>query len=163
MAHVGGHRGRGPIDGHMVCDVQFRRRPVTLAKVLAKTEQASSLHISINDKRKPADKNAASATEAWTAKSDKLRVNQADGTYAIAQKDRLWKIDEKANRTASGESPYYRAETKSLDLLPLVGLNEAKIRDQLRAATATPRGKRSAASCTTFIAIGSSRLAADCD
>ena len=113
-------------------------REATLASVLEKTEQASSLHVRIDRAAQLAVKNASPVTEAWSAKAGQLRVNNADGTYAIAQKEKLWKIDEKANRAASGESPYYRAETKSLDLLPLVGLSEANIRNRLLAATALP-------------------------
>ena len=80
----------------------------------------------------------AAAAEAWSAKSGELRVNHADGTYDIARGDKLWRIDEKANRAARGESPYYRAANKSLDLLPLLGLDSSQARDLLLAATAKP-------------------------
>ncbi len=104
----------------------------TLATVLAKTVSAKSLHLRI------AHADRHTATEAWSAKADELRVNHADGTYDIARKDKLWRIDVKANRAASGESPYYRAANKSLDLLPLLGLDSSKARDSLLAATARP-------------------------
>ena len=106
--------------------------PTTLAAVLAKTESAKSLHLRIAHADRPV------ATEAWSAKADELRVNHADGTYDIAHGDKLWQIDEKANRAAQGKSPYYRADNKSLDLLPLLGLDSSKARELLLAATARP-------------------------
>jgi len=102
---------------------------ITLAKLLDKVEQADSLHLHIEtadqarqaeDAKQPGDKQASRAVEAWSARDEKLRVNRADGTYDIARGEKLWQIDEKANRAASGESPYYRAESESLDLLPLM-------------------------------------------
>ncbi len=107
----------------------------TLATVLEKTERAAALHIRIDRKEKPAG-NITPATEAWTDKSGALRVNHADGAYDIARQEKLWQIDEKANRATSGESPYYRAATKSIDLLPLLGLDSATVRTALLAATA---------------------------
>jgi predicted Zn-dependent protease len=96
---------------------------ITLAKVLEKTEAAAALHLRIQRADRPAGKPASHAQEAWSARGEKLRVNRPDGTYDIAQKEKLWQIDEKANRATSGASPYYRRDTKSLDLLPLVGLS----------------------------------------
>jgi hypothetical protein len=111
---------------------------VTLAKVLEKTESAKSLHLRIQRAEQPADKQASPATEAWSAQAEKLRVNHADGTYDIARRDKLWQIDEKANRAASSESPYYCAEMKSMDLLPLLGLDGSKARKDLLALAARP-------------------------
>ncbi len=104
----------------------------TLATVLAKTVSAKSLHLRIAHADRP------TTTEAWSAKAGELRVNHADGKYDIAHGDKLWRIDEKANRAAQGESPYYRADNKSLDLLPLLGLDSSKARGLLLAATARP-------------------------
>ena len=112
--------------------------PATLATVLAKTVSAKSLHLRVEHADKAAVDGHPQATEAWSAKSGELRVNHADGTYDIVRKDKLWRIDEKANRAASGESPYYRADTKSLDVLPLLGLDTFKAREALLAATARP-------------------------
>ena len=112
--------------------------PATLATVLAKTVSAKSLHLRVEHADRPAAKASSLATEAWSAESGELRVNHADGTYDIARKEKLWRIDEKANRAASGESPYYRADSKSLDLLPLLGLDASRARKNLLAATARP-------------------------
>jgi predicted Zn-dependent protease len=110
----------------------------TLATVLAKTEKASSLHLRVESSVPPGKKPASAATEAWSGKAGEIRVNRADGTYDVARRDKLWRIDEKANRAASGESPYYRADAKSLDLLPLLGVDESNVRTGLLAATARP-------------------------
>lgn len=111
---------------------------VTLAEVLEKTASAKSLHLRIQRAEQPADKQPSPATEAWSAQAEKLRVNHADGTYDIALKEIRWQIDEKANRAAASESPYYRAETKSMDLLPLLGLDGSKARKDLLALAARP-------------------------
>ena len=111
---------------------------VTLAKILEKTASAESLHLRIQRAEQPGEKRASPATEAWSAQAEKLRVNHADGTYEIARRDKLWQIDEKANRATSSESPYYCAERKSLDLLPLFGLDGSKARKDLLAAAARP-------------------------
>jgi Mg-chelatase subunit ChlD len=112
--------------------------PATLATVLAKTASASSLHLSVKHADNPAANHSSPATEAWSGKSGEMRVNHADGTYDIALKDKLWRVDEKANRAASDASPYYRADTKSLDLLPILGLDSSNARKSLLAATARP-------------------------
>ncbi len=113
----------------------------TLATVLEKTEKASSLHLRVESAVPPGEKRPPAATEAWSGKAGEVRVNRVDGTYDIARKDKLWRIDEKANRAASTESPYYRADVKSLNLLPLLGLAESKVRTGLLAATARPVAK----------------------
>ncbi len=112
-------------------------RAATLASVLEKTEKAA-LHVRIQRAPPPDDKHAPAAMEAWSNKAGNLRVNRPDGTYDIARKETLWRIDERANRAARGESPYYLAETKSLDLLPLLGLDASSVRKSLLAATARP-------------------------
>ena len=110
-----------------------------LATVLEKTEKASSLHLRVESAVPPGEKRPPAATEAWSGKAGEVRVNRVDGTYDIARKDKLWRIDEKANRAASTESPYSPARTfKSLNLLPLLGLAESKVLTGLLAATARP-------------------------
>ncbi|MCC6125288.1 MAG: tetratricopeptide repeat protein [Pirellulales bacterium] len=109
---------------------------VTLDSVLEKVEKADSLHLNIMQ----ADQRSKTA-EAWIDRAKSLRVNRPDGTYEIARGEKLWKIDEKANRAASGPSPYYRPETKSLDLVPLLNANgeiSPKMRKNLRAVAVRP-------------------------
>jgi tetratricopeptide (TPR) repeat protein len=114
-------------------------RAASLATVLEKTEAATALHMRIDETKPLADK--PRPTEAWSAQGGAVRVNHADGTYDIARQEKLWQVDEKANRAASGTSPYYRAEAKSADLLALLGLDSTARKD-LRAATSRPAQQR---------------------
>ncbi len=109
---------------------------VTLTQIMQKIENADSLHLRIAQ----ADKKSK-AVEAWTDGAKSVRINHADGTYEIARGERLWKIDEKANRAATSPSPYYQAKRKSLDLLPLLdqhGDISSKIRNNLRTVAVRP-------------------------
>jgi hypothetical protein len=117
-------------------------KAVPLAALLEKTETSAALHLRIERSGEPVP-SALRTTEAWSSRGEKLRVNHSDGTYDIGLKEKLWQIDEKANRATSGPSLYYRptaasknaaskntASTASkntaamaLDLLRFLGLN----------------------------------------
>jgi autotransporter-associated beta strand protein len=119
-------------------------KAVPLSTVLAKTESAAALHLRVTGTKEIAPKEPAAREleahelEAWSARGGKLRVNHPDGTYDIALGAKLWQIDEKANRAASSASPYYRAETKSLDLLAFLGLDSPSVQKTLRDMAVEP-------------------------
>ncbi len=94
---------------------------VPAEKVLASVNQADSLHLSITRDGK--------TSEIWTRKPDKLRWNNADGTYKIAHGKQLWLVDEKANRANSAVSPYFlggEGASGELDVLSLLELPRPK-------------------------------------
>ena len=112
---------------------------VTLATLLEKAETAKSLHFRVEQAKPPAGKPAARTVEAWSTAGGKLRLNHPDGTYDIALDEKLWQIDEKANRATSGPSPYYR--NHALDLLSLLdskGELTAAVRKSLGTLAARP-------------------------
>src|SRR5262249_22507709 len=86
-----------------------------LGRVLDNVAHAQSIHCRITRDGK--------TSEVWPESPGRLRRDDPDGTYQIAADGRLWRIDEKANRAASGKSPYHRdAARPELDLLALLEL-----------------------------------------
>jgi hypothetical protein len=88
------------------------------------------------------------ASEAWSKQPGQLRWNLSDGTHQIAQGNRLWLVDEKANRATSKPADCFRGEKKAVDLLSflimanLVGGIDDKARDTLLAAKPARREAR---------------------
>ncbi len=85
------------------------------ARVLEETAHARSLHGQLVREGK--------TFEFWAETPGRLRRDNPDGTYQIASDGKLWRIDERANRATSGQSPYHRDGDRSeLDLLALLEL-----------------------------------------
>jgi len=60
----------------------------------------------------------------WAKRPRQLRWDEGSGRYRIAKGDKLWAVDEGANRATSQASPYFHADqpgTNVLDLLELPG------------------------------------------
>ncbi|HEY7312595.1 MAG TPA: VIT domain-containing protein [Gemmataceae bacterium] len=83
-----------------------------LARVLDETARTGSIHCQLLRDGETFD--------VWTEAPGRLRRDNPDGTYQIAADGLLWRIDEKANRAQSSQSPYHR--DSSLDLLALLEL-----------------------------------------
>ncbi len=94
----------------------FARDPnPAFAQVLDNAAHAQSIHCRLVRDGK--------TFEVWAESPGLLRRDDPNGTYEIAQGGKLWRIDEKANRATSGESPYHRdAGQSELDLLALLRL-----------------------------------------
>ncbi len=84
------------------------------AEVLDQVAQARSMHLQIV--------RDGVTSDVWTETDGRLRLDAPDGTYQIAAKGKLWRIDEKANRATSSKSPYHREGRNELDLFALLGL-----------------------------------------
>ena len=69
-------------------------------KIFSSLDKAQSLHLNVT--------RDGETGEVWTQKPDRLRWNNADGTYEIAKGKQLWRIDEKANQAASAACTYFR-------------------------------------------------------
>jgi len=75
----------------------------------------------------------------WAAQPGVLRWDHTDGTYRIARGDRMWLVDEKANRAASAKSPYFGGEKHSaLKPLALLGTKLAELADDETLAKSQP-------------------------
>jgi predicted Zn-dependent protease len=101
-----------------------------LADVLANVAHARSIHLQIE--------RDGQTSEVWAEPDGRLRRDDPDGTYQIAAGGKLWRIDEKANRAASGKSPYHRVDRGELDLFALLGLPAGP--DDRRLASSRPSG-----------------------
>ena len=87
---------------------------LTFGQALQNVAAADTLRLEITRDGKPAD--------VWSRRAEQqLRVNRPDGTYTIVHGDRLWQIDEPANRATSRAASYFPADGKSgPDLLSLL-------------------------------------------
>jgi Flp pilus assembly protein TadD len=118
----------------------------SLGEALDKLAAVKTVHLQVKVDGKPG--------EAW-ARPGELRWNLADGTYQIARGERLWQIDEKANRAASKPAAYFRGEKKALDPLGLLlaaangGLDQ-KSRESVLAARPIRRETRDAVECDLY-------------
>jgi Flp pilus assembly protein TadD len=107
----------------------------TFARVLQNVADAGA-HLKVTQQGETGD--------VWVQK-DQLRRDHADGTYEISDRTRLWVVDEKENRAASRQTPYFHGEdTPRLDLLPLLGVRDpdsgAKLAAQRPAGRVTRDG-----------------------
>ncbi|HEY7424476.1 MAG TPA: VIT domain-containing protein [Gemmataceae bacterium] len=114
-----------------------------LARVLDNTARASNIHCQlVRD---------GETFEVWAEASGRLRRDNPDGTYQIAADGRLWRIDEKANRATSGQSPYHRdAAGSPLDLFALLELPVEPDRASLSDAQAVARIERDGVECLVY-------------
>ncbi|MEE9601774.1 MAG: VIT domain-containing protein, partial [Thermoguttaceae bacterium] len=103
-------------------------------KVLEKMADAETVHLQVT--------RDGSAGEAWVKKPKQFRWNAPDGTYRIARGKRLWQIDEKANKAASGPSPFFHAERPGLDLFAVLDLPAREAADALAKAGPAEQIKR---------------------
>jgi predicted Zn-dependent protease len=87
---------------------------LALAEVLENVNYARSIHFQIV--------HDGQASEVWAEADGRLRREDPDGTYQIADDGKLWRIDERVNQAVPGPSPYHRAGAHTLDLFTLLGL-----------------------------------------
>ena len=110
-------------------------------KVLDNVANAKSLQVEVTlDGKK---------TQLW-AGGGRLRWNQPDGTYQIARGDRVWSVDEKANRAASRPAQYFRGEKGGLDPVRLLALADEKGRELLDQAQPKERAKLGEVECLVY-------------
>ncbi len=76
--------------------------------------------------------------QVWTRRPNEMRIDAADGTYQIARQEKLWTIDEKANRARVSPSPFYSSDQVGLNPLALLGIDaddpDGEIAKRLRQA-----------------------------
>jgi tetratricopeptide (TPR) repeat protein len=119
-----------------------------LGQVLDKLAAAGTLHlrVKIDDK----------SSDAWVKRPGQLRWNLSDGTYQIARGDRLWVIDEKANRAVLRPATCFRGEKQALDVLGFLlaanvtGGMDDKWRDATRAAKPISLETRDGVECAIY-------------
>jgi predicted Zn-dependent protease len=85
-----------------------------LVQVLDRVADAETLHLRVTKDGHTGD--------AWVAKPNQLRLEEAAGRYQIAQGATLYRIDEKENRAMTSEAVYFRADRPGLDAFGLLGL-----------------------------------------
>ena len=89
--------------------------PVSLGALIENVAKADTVRLEIvRDDR---------IEKVWAQRPNHLRIDSADGTYAIALGPKLWQIDEKANRATLSTSPYYSADRPGLSPLALLGID----------------------------------------
>ncbi|MHC4400407.1 MAG: VIT domain-containing protein [Planctomycetota bacterium] len=88
--------------------------PTALGDVLDRVAEADTLHLEIT--------RDGGTSQVWTSQPGRLRWDEGGGRYRIARHDRLWLVDEAANRAASQASPYFREGRTEIDLLAWLGL-----------------------------------------
>ena len=115
---------------------------LALGKALEKTAKADTIQLSIARDGK--------SGRLWVKQPNRLRWNHPDGTYSIARGNRLWLVDEKANRATSGPSPYFRDDRPGLDLLALLDLPAGKARKSLLGARPVERVQRDGRLCSVY-------------
>jgi len=86
----------------------------------------------------------------FASRTNRLRWNHADGTYRIAHGDRLWQIDEQANRAALKPCAYFPADRPGLDLLALLELPAPADRKALLGARPTEQVVRDGLRCDVY-------------
>ncbi len=117
-------------------------------KVLEKIAEADTVHLKITRDGK--------AGQLWVKQPDqgkqphRLRWNHPDGTYRIAHGNRLWVVDEKANRATSGPAPYFREGQQGLDLLALLDLPGKGDRKSLLSARPAEQIQRDGRQCNVY-------------
>ncbi|HEY7314110.1 MAG TPA: hypothetical protein VH643_32465, partial [Gemmataceae bacterium] len=114
-----------------------------LARVLDNTVRAGSLHCQLA--------RGGETFEVWTEATGRLRRDNPDGTYQIAANGQLWRIDEKANRAVSGQSPYHRDKAETpLDLFALLELPAEPDRARLADTRAVAQAERDGVECLVY-------------
>ncbi|KKK59652.1 hypothetical protein LCGC14_3032250, partial [marine sediment metagenome] len=113
-----------------------------LGNVLDKIAAAETLQLEITRDGK--------SSRLWAKQPQKLRLNEADGTYKIALGGRLWSIDEKANRATSGPSPYFRNDKPGLDLLALLELPDRSHEEDFLQQRPAERVQRDGVECDVY-------------
>ncbi|MHC4176708.1 MAG: VIT domain-containing protein, partial [Planctomycetota bacterium] len=120
---------------------------VEFGKVLENISEADTVHLKISRDGKAGQ---LWAKQAEQARPDRLRWNHPDGTYSIARGNRLWLVDEKANRATSRPSPYFREDQPGLDLLALLDLPAKDSRKSLLSARPKEQVKRDGRQCNVY-------------
>ncbi len=98
---------------------------VPFSQVLTKLLTASTLELRIQR-----DSNAATVL---VRAPSLVRYEESPQRYRITSGSRLWKIDEAANTAESGDSPWYLASEKQIDLVGLLELGVTDAEPLLRA------------------------------
>ncbi len=88
--------------------------PVSLGTLLQNVAKADTVRLEIVRN--------GQTENVWAKRTD-MRIDRADGTYAIALGPKLWEIDEKANRATVSVSPYYNGDRPGLSPLALLGVD----------------------------------------
>jgi predicted Zn-dependent protease len=96
-----------------------------LGQVLEHSAAAQTIHVKLMRQDQ--------TDEVWATHTGQLRWNLADGTYRIGRGEKLWLVDEKANRITAQTSPYFRIDTRpGIDLLALLDLPHREALQELR-------------------------------
>lgn len=115
----------------------------SLGQSIAALSQAKSIELMVTE--------GDTSHEAW-AVPGKLRWNLGEGQYRIARGDRVWTVDERANRAASSPAALFQPETTALNPLALLlatnvlGAMDDKAQDELLAARPSKQVDREGAS-----------------
>ena len=115
---------------------------LALGKALENTAKADTVQLSISRDGK--------SSRLWVKQPNRLRWNHPDGTYSIARENRLWLVDEKANRATSGPSPYFHDDRPGLDLLALLDLPADKARKSLLGVRPAEQVQRDGRQCNLY-------------
>jgi predicted Zn-dependent protease len=116
---------------------------VAFGKVLEKVAQAKTLHVKVTRADKTGD--------VWVQQPRRLRWDNPDGTYQIADGAKLWLVDEKANRAAPQKSAYFPEPDKSgLDLLALLDVPHTSERQDFLDKPPAGRVQRDGIDCLVY-------------
>ena len=117
---------------------------LTFGQALQNAAAADTLRLEITRDGKPAD--------VWSRRAEQqLRVNRPDGTYTIVHGDRLWQIDEPANRATSRAASYFPADGKSgPDLLSLLDVPVAGREENLLSKRPSQRIQHEGVECDLY-------------
>ncbi len=103
--------------------------------------------------------------EVWIKQPFRLRWDEAEGVYQVAVKDKLWQVDEQANRATPHNLSYFKPHLRppsgafgvgpntlgfGLDLFALLGLPSAFDQGELRQARPVERVERDGLPCLVY-------------
>ena len=118
----------------------------TLGDILNKLAGVKTVHLNVSRDGK--------TSETWFSRPGKLRRNNPDGTYLIAQGSRAWLVDEQANRASSRASSFFTTDRKTdqpgLDTLALLEIGESKDLAAALGARPARQVKRDGVNCLLY-------------
>jgi hypothetical protein len=90
---------------------------VTFAEVLASLREAETWQLKVV-------RGTGEQFDVYVRSSGRVRSEESDGSYRIAQGTRLWRVDANDGSSVEGESPWYSAPDSPVDLLRLLEVGE---------------------------------------
>ncbi|HUT94170.1 MAG TPA: VIT domain-containing protein [Thermoguttaceae bacterium] len=115
---------------------------VAFGEVLQNVIEADTLHLEITRDGKTG--------QVWAKRPQQLRWDEGGGRYKIAKGEKLWVVDEGANRATSQASPYFHADQPGTNVLDLLELPGEPDRESLLRARPVDQVRREGRDCELY-------------